>query len=83
MRRWVRAVEEIAGHLIVVIALLLSFRIVEWVFDFLWGSNALLFNLVPFKWLIQGADVQGADVAMFLAFVYAGGRSALRAYQGD
>jgi|SoiMetStandDraft_2_1073263.scaffolds.fasta_scaffold594998_1 hypothetical protein len=78
MRRWVRAVEEIAGHLIVVIALLFSFRIVEWVFDFLWGSNALLFDLVPFKWLIQGADV-----AMFLAFVYAGGRSALRAYQGD
>jgi hypothetical protein len=76
--RWVRAAEEIAGHLLIIILLLVSFRVVEFVFDFLWGSNALLFNLVPFKWLIQAADV-----SMFVAFVYAGGRSALRAYRGD
>lgn len=76
MMRWVRAVEEIAGHLIVVIALLLSFRIVEWVFDLLWGRDALLFDLVPFKWLIQAADV-----ALFVSFVYVGGRSALQAFK--
>jgi hypothetical protein len=77
LRRWVKAVDEIAGHVIVTSALLAGFWVVDHVYNFLWGKDALLFNFVPFKWVIQAADIS------IVAFVYVGVRSLLRAYRDE
>lgn len=76
VQRVVRAFQEIMAHTIVTVALLVSFRIVEYVFDFLWGKDVLFLNLVPFKWIIQVADL-----SIYVSFAYVGVRSLLKAYK--
>jgi len=74
--RVARAVQEIVAHLIVTLALLLSFKVVDLVYEFLWGKDALVFGLVPFKWLIQIADV-----CLLVVLGYTGVRSFYKAYK--
>jgi hypothetical protein len=62
--KWVRLLQELAGHAIVTIFLLFTFRIIELVVDFLWGKDSLLFGLFPWKYLTSAADAY-----IFISFV--------------
>jgi len=57
-KRALAAILEFSGHLFVILALLLGFRLVEFVMHFLWGPTERLFlGGVPLRYVFDIADL--------------------------
>jgi hypothetical protein len=77
-RRWLNVYEELVGHAFAMALVLISFWMIEALYNLLWGSERLLFGFLPFHWVIDAADFFA-----FLAFSYAGIISSIRAFRGE
>lgn len=79
LRQWSRvayAVSELMCHLVVVFAILASFRGISYVLSRLWGAKGhYFFGRIPAHFIFDGADI--AILACFLGY---GVYSILRAY---
>jgi len=76
--RWGRVYEELIGHIVTMVIVILGFWIVESWAHFLLGGRKLLFSIIPWSWLMDAAHVYA-----FVAFVYSGTTQAIRAYKGE
>lgn len=74
--RWGKVAEEISGHTLLMCLVFVCFWLVEHLIDLLWPGEKLLFGILPFKWLIDLADL-----FTFLIFSYVGGVSSYHAYR--
>ncbi len=70
---WKKAVLAISiwlSHVVVILAVLASFRLIEWCMHYLWGlEGRALFDKVPISYLFDGADA-AVLVGLFFYGVY-------------
>lgn len=53
----INAIVELIAHLLVVAALLVGFRVIELLLDFLWETHdKVLFGIIPVAYIFEAAD---------------------------
>lgn len=76
--RVAKACFELIAHSLIFAVMFVAFWGIEHLVDVLWGSQRLMFGVIPFTSLIDAADI-----VMFLSLLWCGVTSAVKAYRGE